>query len=115
LRQIRRAYDSEGLEGLPAKTKELCNYYSNNAASFTRLRYNTAENRLETSKGVQIPAEIAKRAFIQLNGCMEGTCDKIAVPVLHYTITKTTKESIVAGCHTIPKSDVQYIANLLGW
>jgi len=110
-----RKYDTDGLQALPTKTKELCNFYSNNAESFTRLRYNTAENRLETSKGIQIPAEIAKRAFIQLNGCMEGTCKDISVPVLHYTITETTKDYIKAGCHTIPKSDINYIANLLNW
>lgn len=110
-----RAYDNEGLNELPAKTKELCNYYSNNAASFTRLRYNIDENRLETSKGVQIPAEIAKRAYLALNGCMAGKCDSLAIPVMNYTITKTTGEAIIAGCHTIPKSDVQYIANLLNW
>lgn len=73
------------------------------------------ENRIETSKGVQIPVEIAKRAFIQLNGCMEGSCNSISVPVLHYTITKTTKDAVIAGCHTIPKEDVRYIADLLKW
>lgn len=110
-----RKYDDKGLQDLPAKTKDLCNFYANNIESFTRLRYNAAEKRLETSKGVQIPAEIAKRAYIQLNGCMEGTCNAIEVPVLHYTITKTTKDAIIAGCHTIPKDDVRYIANLLNW
>jgi hypothetical protein len=110
-----REYDSEGLQNLPSKTKELCNYYANNAESFTRLRYNREQNRLETSKGVQIPADIAKRAFIQLNGCMEGTCKQIAVPVMNYTITETTETYIKAGCHTIPKEDVRYIANLLKW
>jgi len=113
--QLWRAYNDEGLKDMPAKTKELCNFYQNNAASLTRLRYNTGENRLETSKGVQIPAEIAKRAYIQLNGCMEGTCKDISVPVLHYTITETTKDTIKAGCHTIPKTDITYIANLLKW
>lgn len=110
-----RAYDIEGMRELPAKTKELANLYSTQLNAFTRLRYNAAENRLETSKGVQIPAEIAKRAYIQLNGCMEGTCKDISVPVLSYTITETTKEYIKAGCHTIPKSDINYIANLLNW
>lgn len=110
-----RAYNDEAIKDMPAKQKELCNYYVNNAASLTRLRFNTAENRIETSKGIQIPAEIAKRAFIQLNGCMEGVCKSISVPVLHYTITETTKDTIKAGCHTIPKADVQYIANLLNW
>lgn len=110
-----RAYNDDGLQDMPAKQKELCNFYANNTASLTRLRFNTAENRVETSKGVQIPAEIAKRAYIQLNGCMEGTCKDISVPVLHYTITETTKDTIKAGCHTIPKTDIQYIASLLNW
>lgn len=113
--ELWRKYDTDGLENLPEKTKQLCNFYANNNESFTRLRYNAAENRLETSKGVQIPAEVAKRAFVQLNGCMEGTCDSIEVPVMNYTITKTTKDTIIAGCHTIPKSDVNYIAQLLNW
>lgn len=110
-----RAYDTEGLNNMPDNIKTLCRYYSNNAASFTHLRYNAAENRLETSKGVQIPAEIAKRAYIQLNGCIEGKCDSISVPVMGYTITKTTNEAIIAGCHTIPKTDIKYIATLLNW
>jgi len=46
---------------------------------------------------------------------MEGECKSIAVPVLSYTITETTKDYIKAGCHTIPKTDVNYIANLLNW
>lgn len=110
-----RKYDNEGLQELPAKTKELCNFYANHSESFTHLRFNTEQNRLETSKGVQIPADIAKRAYIQLNGCMAGNCKDISVPVLSYTITETTKDYIKAGCHTIPKSDINYIANLLGW
>jgi len=46
---------------------------------------------------------------------MESVCKDISIPVLHYTITETGKEYIKAGCHTIPKSDVFYIANLLKW
>lgn len=110
-----RAYNDEAIKELPQSIKDLCNYYNNNQMAFTRLRYNADQNRLETSKGVQIPADIAKRAFIQLNGCMEGTCNKISISVLSYTITETTKEYIKAGCHTIPKEDVRYIANLLNW
>jgi hypothetical protein len=110
-----REYKEDAIKELPSKTKELNNFYANHSESYTRLRFNAAENRVETSKGVQIPAEIAKRAFIQLNGCMEGICKSVSVPVLNYTITETTKDSIKAGCHTIPKSDIWYIANLLKW
>lgn len=110
-----REYKDEEIKELPAKVKELCNFYTQNQTSFTRLRFNSGANRLETSKGVQIPAEIAKRAYIQLNGCMKGSCKDISVPVMDYTITETGKDYIKAGCHTIPKSDVKYIASLLKW
>lgn len=110
-----RKYDNEGIKDLPQKTKDLCNFYVNRKEAFTRLRFNTEANRLETSKGVQIPAEIAKRAYIQLNGCMEGTCKDISVPVMQYEITETTDKYIKAGCHTIPKEDIRYIAELLKW
>jgi hypothetical protein len=110
-----REYRDEEIKELPQKIKYLCNYYASKQDAFTRLRFNRNEKRVETSKGVQIPVEIAKRAFIQLNGCMEGSCKDISVPVLSYTITETGKDYIKAGCHTIPKDDVWYIANLLNW
>ncbi len=110
-----RDFKDEQIKDLPAKIKDLCYFYTQGQNSSTRLRFNTAQNRVETSKGVQIPCEVAKRAFIQLNGCMEGNCKGINVPVLGYTITETGKDYIKAGCHTIPKSDVWYIANLLKW
>lgn len=123
MKEAAKAYDTylqywreyKPTDELPDKVKELSRFYQNQSESFTRLRYNTDQNRVETSKGVEIPAAIAKRAYIQLNGCMEGICKDISVPVMDYTITETGKDYIKAGCHTIPKSDVQYIANLLGW
>ncbi len=100
---------------LSPKIKELSNYYLNQIEAFTRLRYNSDHNRIETSKGVQIPCDIAKRAFIALNGCMKGSCNELNIPVMSYTITKTDKDTITAGCHTIPKEDIKYIAQLLNW
>lgn len=110
-----RAYDNEGLKELPQSVKDLCNYYHTQNTGFTRLRFNQELNRLETSKGVQIPAEIAHKAFISLNGCFEGVCNSLNIPVMGYTITETTEKAIIAGCHTIPKEDVKYIADLLNW
>jgi len=110
-----REYKDEEIKELPAKVKELCNFYNNNQQALTRLRFNADQNRLETSKGVQIPAEVAKKAYKTLNGCMEGKCDSLSIDVMNYTITKTTDTAIIAGCHTIPKEDVRYIAKLLNW
>lgn len=110
-----RANNNEAIQSMTAKQRALCNFYLNNEAALTRLRYNNVNNRLETSKGVQIPAEIAKKAYTQLNNCMAVNCKDLSIPVLHYTITETTKDTIKAGCHTIPKTDIIYVANLLNW
>lgn len=105
----------EQLQELPEDIKALVRHYQHQQSAFTHLRYNAENNRVETSKGVQIPAEIAHRAFFQLKGCMQTACTGLEIPVMQYTITETGKDYIKAGCHTIPKTDIQYIANLLGW
>lgn len=95
--------------------KELIRFYYSSSQSFTRLRFNKDQNRVETSKGVQIPVEIAKRAFINLGDCLNSVCKNLSIDVLSYTITESGKDYIKAGCHTIPKEDVNYIAKVNGW
>lgn len=112
--ELWRKDDQEGIKNLDEKTKSLSNYYHYNSL-FTRLRYNEAQNRVETSKGVQIPVEIAKRTFFALNGCFMNNCKELSIPVLSYEITESTKQYIKAGCHTIPNEDIKYIAELLKW
>lgn len=108
-----RAYDSEAMTNMTDKQKELVNYYANKSESFTRLRFNEDAKRVETSKGVEIPVAIAHKAYKAIKDCIN--CTGIAVPVLQYSITEANTEYIKAGCHTIPQSDVKYIANLLNW
>lgn len=125
VKEAARAYDTyiemwrermdEEIKELPDNKKSLINFYENQAAAYTRLRFNPDTERLETSKGIEIPAEIAKRAYFALNGCLDSSCNGLSIPVLNYTITETGSDYIKAGCHTIPKSDVQYIANILNW
>lgn len=113
--QMWRERRDEEIKELPENTKSLINFYANQAAAYTHLRYNQERDRVETSKGVEIPAEIAKRAYFALNGCLNSSCKGLSIPVLHYTITETGKDYIKAGCHTIPKKDIQYIAAVLNW
>lgn len=125
VKEAARAYDiyiemwrerrDEEIKELPDNTKTLINFYANQAAAFTRLRFNPDTETVETSKGIEIPAEIAKRAYFALNGCLKSSCNGLSIPVLHYTITETGNDYIKAGCHTIPKTDVQYIATVLNW
>lgn len=110
-----RKWDNEGIKNLSEKTKSLISTYRVSEGHFTRLRYDKNTDRIETSKGVQIPAKVAKQAYLTLNGCLSKACHELSIPVMGYTITETTKDALIAGCHTIPKQDVTYIANLLGW
>jgi len=110
-----RNNDNEGIQELSQKNKDLCNFYQTNSESFTHLRYNTSQNRLETTKGIQIPVEIARKAYLALNSCLDSKCENLNIDIMSYTITKTTENAIIAGCHTIPKEDVKYIATLLNW
>ena len=79
----------------------------------TRLRYNAEKKRVETSKGIEIPEEIAKRTWLKIKGCTN--CEGLEIDVVGYTLTEANTKFIKAGCHTIPQSDVQYIAQLLNW
>lgn len=110
-----RDFNEDAITHLPQETKDLCNFYRSNKTAFTHLRINIEKNRLETSKGVEIPLTIAKKAYKQLNGCMEASCNELSIPVMSYTITETGKDYIKAGCHTIPKEDVKYVAEAMGW
>lgn len=108
-----RLFDTEGIKSLPDKTKELSAYYTSHSQAFTRLRLNEDKNRVETSKGIEIPVEIAHRAYLAIKDCTN--CIGLNVSVLSYSITEANKEFIKAGCHTIPQADVKYIAGLLNW
>lgn len=110
-----RDYDTEAISEISDKDISIIRNYQSSLNSFTRLRYDKIKERVETSKGVQIPVEIAKGVYFEIKDCLTGSCKGLNIPVLHYTITKVDSKSLVAGCHEIPVEDINYIANLLGW
>jgi hypothetical protein len=110
-----RNFDNEALKAMPDKIKDLCSYYDIHGNGFTRLRLNKSNNRLETSKGIEIPVLIALKAYTALKDCLKGNCKGLNIPVVGYTITEANTKFIKAGCHTIPQIDILYIAGLCGW
>jgi len=86
----------------------------------TLLRYNEEKQRVETSKQVQVPVEIAHtfyryiKIMIAKGGCTSrNCCDYVLMG--HYTVDKITEEEIVVGCHTIQMTEVEAIAKQLNW
>ena len=87
---------------------------------FDLLRYNVDQERVETSKGVKVPVEIAHtfyryiKIMIAKGGCTSrNCCDYVLMG--HYTVDKITEEEIVVGCHTIQMTEVEAIAKQLNW
>jgi len=79
------------------------------------LRHNG--KRVETSQGVEIPTEIAKRAFtwilntLVLGGC-EGECK---YKIMDYEVKSLDTEKITIGCHVIKISEIKALAIQLKW
>lgn len=78
---------------------------------FLRLNSN---NRLQTSQGVEIPSEIAKRAYNWIKDVK--TCDNSCnYQILEFSVKELTPEYIRIGCHTIDIKEINKIAKKLNW
>jgi hypothetical protein len=67
------------------------------------------DTEIESSKGVKIPIDIAKRYINRfLNGEIKPS-DKI----LNYEVSKVKKDLIVIGCHNIFKAEIDYLNTVL--
>lgn len=79
------------------------------------LRFNG--KRIETSQNVEIPLEVAKRAFnwilstITNGGCL-GECN---YKILDFEVKEVNKDFIKIGCHTIDIKEIKSIAKKLNW
>jgi hypothetical protein len=80
------------------------------------LRYNSTTNRIETSQGVQIPADIAKRFYNYVMQIIsKGGCTDCTQKILEYRVKNIDKNGIVVGCHRILMPEIKRIAKLLNW
>lgn len=95
------------------RTFEKGTVYSSN---LSYLRYNKETNRVETSKGIEIPAEIAHRSYKwYLSQLAEGCAGDCKHEVMNYQVKELNKDHLVIGCHTIEHSEIKTLANQLGW
>lgn len=84
------------------------------------LRISKAGKEVETTSGASIPIEHAKRAYRVLSKlreeCRDCRRDDLSIRIGHYSIECMTAEgTIVAGCHTIPWSEIEWLAEAAGW
>lgn len=91
---------------------EIPTVYTNGNDAY--LRYNKASKRVETSKDIQIPAEMAKRFYkwIKQVGECDGNC---AMTILDFKVERVSAKEFKVGCHTIQMSEADAIAKQLNW
>lgn len=81
------------------------------------LRHNTVTNRIETSQGIEVPLEYAKKFYLQvLEIVANGTCDICGTQFLNaYEIKEINKDFIQIGCHKITIKEIKALAKQLNW
>jgi hypothetical protein len=74
------------------------------------------DNNIETSKGIKMPLDVAKRFYdwyaVKVS---KGGCTDCNFKMLGYEVTAANEDRLVVGCHDIPYSEIQYVANKIGW
>lgn len=97
--------------------------YSMQTASLSRieyidyLRFNHVTDRVETSQGVEIPGDYAKKFYMQvLEIVANGKCNICGTQFLNaYEIKEINKDFISIGCHKITIKEVKKLAKQLNW
>ena len=96
--------------------KHYGNYYNKDVYP-DLLRYNKSKERIETSQGIEVPIEVARRFYNRIQttlltgGCVDNCGDKI----LDYTVKEITSDYLLVGCHKILQTEIENIAQYLGW
>lgn len=83
----------------------------------TFLRYDKSKKEIQTTKGVVIPENVAKRFYSWLkrmaaNGGCSGDCKH---KILDYEVSSVTNTNVVIGCHNITWDEINAMAKKLKW
>jgi hypothetical protein len=73
------------------------------------ILFKVKASEIESSKGIKIPFEIAKRYINRFLNSDIKPSDKI----LNYEVSKVKKDLIVIGCHNIFKAEIDYLNGVL--
>jgi len=79
------------------------------------LRWNERTSSIETSKGIEVPIEVAKKCYDFLQSQLPKGCSSCNFSLLGFRVTSVAPEFLTVGCHKIPMAEISSIAALLGW
>jgi len=103
----------EKLKQFETNFKDFKNYETDRIykglTGFDYLRISKDGQYVETSQEIKIDIDEAKK----LAKCIKLGLNIVGQKLKYYTINKFDKNGLVAGCHNIPKTEIDYILNLI--
>lgn len=110
-------------KGLSSGIKDvisLVEFTENGVTNDNKVRLRTDGATVFTSKNLNLPIDVARRyynkymAVLKLGGCNDSTkpCN---YNMLEYPVKTMSEARLVVGCHDIARSEIDYIADKLGW
>jgi hypothetical protein len=79
------------------------------------LRANILKKRIETSQGIPIPIETAKRAYHFVMRLLKSNQTKCNFKILKFEIEEVNRYYIKAMCHKIDIKEINKLAKSLNW
>lgn len=87
-------------------------YVDSSGLSFLRVM----GDKIETSKSIRIPMAVAHRYYKRYLTVVEsGGCSGCGFKMMGYDVNTITADSLIVGCHTILRSEIDHIAAQMGW
>lgn len=79
------------------------------------LRVDTATEYIETTKGIRVPLVAAEALYRYIRRFLMNTKGNTSFRILDFDVSTIDENFLIVGCHTIPMSEVESIAQDLGW
>ena len=96
----------------PGNTGSLYNPEDPNLAY---LRWNEATRCVETSKGIKVPLQLAKKCYDFVQSQLPQGCCNCQFSLLGFQVTNINNEFLTVGCHKISMGEISAMATQLGW
>lgn len=93
----------------------LLNSYDPEDGELTYLRFNGKHNRIETSKAIKVPIDVAKRFYSYIINTLNSSEVEVDYEILNFKVKLISKDFVIVGCHKIPFSEIRSIASRLSW
>lgn len=79
------------------------------------LRVDTSAKYIETTKGIRVPLAAAEALYCYIRSFLIDTMGNPSFRILDFDISAIDKNFLIVGCHKIPMSEVEGIAQQMGW